>query len=85
MMYSVKQIILERYKYIMSTSDNKSASLIIVRVEKRHSKSKDSDYYVQEMTWNMPDGTDYVETLFITAEQYQLVKLSQPLDTTSRL
>jgi len=85
MIVHVKQIILERYKTIMANSDNKIASILYVRVEKRHSKAKDADYYVQEITWNLPSGEDYVETNFITAEQYALILLSQPLDSNSRI
>lgn len=73
----LQQILIERYESIM---DNKYGSLIRVRPEKRKS-STGKDYYVLITTWNMGgDIPEYNCEVFISAEQYQLIAMSKPLE-----
>lgn len=77
----LQQILSERYESLM---DNKSGSLLRVRPEKRQSKSTGKEYYVLITTWNMgSDVPEYNCELFISAEQYQLISMSKPLDNSA--
>lgn len=77
----LQQILNERYQKFM---DNKSGSLLRVRPEKKQSKSTGKEYFVLITTWNMgKDVPEYNCELFISAEQYQLIMMSRPLESAS--
>jgi len=74
MITSLQKIMRER-QYM----DNKSGSLIGIKVTKKHSEKKNSDYYVLQLRWNMPNEETYEQELFISSEQYQLISMSEPI------